>query len=535
MEFQNVSKVYNLFKKKSDLLFDIFSINKSKKTFSALRNISFEVYKGETIGIIGINGSGKSTLSSILAEVIPATTGRISIDGEPSLVAISAGLNNFITGRENITLKCLMYGLNRKEIDEIMPDIIEFADIGDFIDQPIKNYSSGMKSRLGFAISVHIQPDILVIDEALSVGDSTFYQKCLDKFEEFKKEGKTIFFISHSLSQVKSISDRIMWLNFGQLEEFGEADVVADKFQKFINWFNKLSKDQKQQYRKEKLRSQILIEKKRDFVLENKRSSRKKSKGASKTTLFQLGLLVAIFFLSMLLQVFGNPFQAIQDNSEQSEATELSKETELDVNSQANITPFNTTGWITVANAMLFTNVNLDKKVHDVPFGSEISILGEVEENSLYLAKVDGKEGFLKADDLTIASEEDLNTSLDIDDFSTALPERFVNSQEFFLSFLGATTTDLENSTTGITDISVDSDGRKTIEFKYDQVTYFTDSQGMVNSIQINIDSTAPVFNKLDIEAKIKSKDGNLYHFTMMDKFSADIDFTKDVITLKNI
>src|SRR5690625_5178854 len=256
VRFSNVSKTYSLFKKKSDQLFDVFALNKNGKNFSALSNISFEVFKGETVGIIGINGSGKSTLSNLLAQIIPPTTGQIEIDGETSLVAISAGLNNHLTGLENIELKCLMHGMEKDEIKKITPSIIEFADIGEFISQPIKSYSSGMKSRLGFAISDHIEPDILVIDEALSVGDSTFYQKCLDKFDEFKLQGKSIFFISHSLSQVKSISDRIMWLNFGSIQKFGDKATVAKEYQAFIKWFNTLTKKQQKAYREKMLNSQ---------------------------------------------------------------------------------------------------------------------------------------------------------------------------------------------------------------------------------------------------------------------------------------
>ncbi|RXJ01676.1 ATP-binding cassette domain-containing protein [Anaerobacillus alkaliphilus] len=241
VKFVGVSKSYQMYKRRSDRVFDLFCFKREKpRHFFALKDVSFEVYSGECIGVIGINGAGKSTLSNVLANIISPTTGDMNINGQTSLVAISAGLNNSLTGRENIELKCLMYGLDKATVKEITPKIIQFADIGSFLEQPLKNYSSGMKSRLGFAISIFIEPDILVIDEALSVGDQTFNSKCIEKMNEFKASGKTIFFISHSLSQVRSFTDRVLWLHYGEVREFGKTAEVLTNYQTFIEWYNKL-------------------------------------------------------------------------------------------------------------------------------------------------------------------------------------------------------------------------------------------------------------------------------------------------------
>ncbi|MBO1005561.1 ABC transporter ATP-binding protein [Pseudogracilibacillus auburnensis] len=258
VELKNVTKTFDLYAKNSDKILNLLSIKKDgNKQFMALRDINFKVYEGETIGIIGLNGSGKSTVSNILAGVLQPSDGELYIDGVSSLIAIAAGLNNNLTGLDNIELKCIMHGLTKEEVERVKPDIIDFADIGDYIHQPVKDYSSGMRSRLGFAISVHTDPDILIIDEALSVGDSTFAQKCLLKMDEFKKRGKTIFFISHSAGQMKTFCEKIIWMHYGQIKEFGGADEVLKKYTEFTKWFNALPEADKKKYKAEMFGEQI--------------------------------------------------------------------------------------------------------------------------------------------------------------------------------------------------------------------------------------------------------------------------------------
>lgn len=253
---KNISKGYKMYSSPKQKLLDLILPKGAGKTFYALKDISFNVEKGDVVGLLGLNGSGKSTLSNILGGVSMPTNGEIEINGEASLIAIGIGMNNFLSGIENIELKALMMGYKKDEIEEIKQEIIDFADIGEFINQPLRTYSSGMRARLGFAISVYTNPDILVIDEALSVGDPTFTQKCLDKMNEFKKSGKTIFFVSHSLPQIKQFCNKAIWLEYGRLREYGDVDSVLPKYQKYINEINKMSEVEKLEYKKNVLKNQ---------------------------------------------------------------------------------------------------------------------------------------------------------------------------------------------------------------------------------------------------------------------------------------
>ena len=246
-----ITKEFDLFKNRTEQIKSIFAVkNKKVPKFWALKGVSFDIYEGEAVGIVGINGSGKSTISNVISKVIPQTSGELEVNGKVSVIAIGAGLNGRLTGRENIRLKALMMGLTNKQVDAVEEDIIKFADLGAFIDQPVKNYSSGMRSRLGFSIAIHQNPDILIIDEALSVGDQTFYQKCIEKMVEFKKQGKTIIFVSHALNQVQSLCDRVIWMHYGDLKEDGPTDEVLGHYREFTKKFNALSVPDRQKYQK---------------------------------------------------------------------------------------------------------------------------------------------------------------------------------------------------------------------------------------------------------------------------------------------
>lgn len=221
-------KIYNTNKEKLKLL-----INKRYKIkkFHALSNVSFNINKGEIIGIIGKNGAGKSTLLKILTGVAFVTYGKVFINGRvSSLLELGSGFDIRLTGYENIYFNATLNGLKRVEIDKKINEIIKFADIGDFLYQPVKNYSSGMFARLAFAVAININPDILIVDEILSVGDIKFQVKCMENFEKFKKQGKTILYVSHSLATVKKFCNRVIWIDEGKVVEDGNPVMVVEKY-----------------------------------------------------------------------------------------------------------------------------------------------------------------------------------------------------------------------------------------------------------------------------------------------------------------
>lgn len=225
----NLSKIYRLYDRPSDRFREAIQPKKRRsKDHYALTDIDLTIHKGETVGIIGTNGSGKSTILKIITGVLSPTSGEISVDGRISaLLELGAGFNMEYNGIENIYLNGTMMGFSKKEIDERLDSILAFADIGDYVYQPCKTYSSGMFVRLAFAVAINIDPEILIVDEALSVGDVFFQAKCYHKFEEFKQQGKTILFVSHDLSSIAKYCDRVVLLNKGvKLAEGGPKEMI---------------------------------------------------------------------------------------------------------------------------------------------------------------------------------------------------------------------------------------------------------------------------------------------------------------------
>jgi len=233
VEFQGVSKSYAIYDSPGDRLKELLSLNRLKRhrDFWALHDLSFEVRRGETFCVVGQNGSGKSTLLQMVAGILQPTTGTVEVRGRVSaLLELGAGFNPEFSGRDNVYLNGSILGLTKRQIDERYADITGFAEIGDFIDQPVKTYSSGMVVRLAFAVAINVDPEILLVDEALAVGDIYFRQRCMRKVHELRQRGVTILFVSHAVSDVKAIGDRALWLDQGRLVEIGDPDKVISKY-----------------------------------------------------------------------------------------------------------------------------------------------------------------------------------------------------------------------------------------------------------------------------------------------------------------
>lgn len=229
----NIHKAFNLYAQPVDRVKEALSISRKSyhTVFNALDDISFEVKKGETVGIIGSNGAGKSTLLKIITGVLKPSSGYVEVNGRISaLLELGTGFNPEYTGIENIELNGRMIGFSNEEIEARKGEIIRFADIGEYIYQPVKNYSSGMFARLAFAVAISIEPEILIVDEALSVGDIFFQSKCYQKFDELKQKGTSIIFVSHDISTVRRMCSNVLWIEKGHQLRFGDSNIVCNEY-----------------------------------------------------------------------------------------------------------------------------------------------------------------------------------------------------------------------------------------------------------------------------------------------------------------
>src|SRR5512142_1379635 len=238
IELTNVSKIYRRYSGKQFATLKSALLQRSilrdlqpSETFPALSDVSFSVRKGSTFGVIGRNGSGKSTALKLVAGITRPTSGSVRVEGRISaLIELGAGFHPEISGRENVFINGIMLGLSRREIQQRFDEIVEFAELRDFIDAPVKTYSSGMYMRLGFAVAIHVDPDVLLVDEVLAVGDEGFTHKCLDKFAEFKRRNKTILLVTHSLGLVERFCDEALWLDAGRIKGSGDPKRIVGAY-----------------------------------------------------------------------------------------------------------------------------------------------------------------------------------------------------------------------------------------------------------------------------------------------------------------
>jgi len=240
IHFENIVQQLHVIRERPDSLREVFVRLFHRPNhylaFNAVNNISFKVNDGEVLGIVGRNGSGKSTTLKIIAGVYRPTSGRLAVNGRvAALIELGAGFHHDLTGRENIVINGLMLGLTRRQIREREERIIEFSELGEFIDSPVKQYSSGMYMRLGFSIAVEVDPDILLIDEILSVGDQLFQEKSIRRIEDFRNRGKTIVFVSHAAANIQQLCTRAILLNEGKLVSDGTPDQILEKYHEILH------------------------------------------------------------------------------------------------------------------------------------------------------------------------------------------------------------------------------------------------------------------------------------------------------------
>ncbi|PFC70673.1 teichoic acids export ABC transporter ATP-binding subunit TagH [Bacillus cereus] len=494
VRFNNVSKKYKMHSKSTDKLKDILYPNGFGEEFYALKNASFEADRGDIIGILGVNGSGKSTISSLIAGVTPATSGDLEVKGKVSLIAIAAGLNKQLTGRENIELKCLMMGLNKEEIQNLTPEIIDFADIGQFIDMPVKKYSSGMKSRLGFAISVSINPDVLIIDEALSVGDQTFADKCLKRMNEFKEQGKTMFFVSHSLGQIKKFCTKVLWLEHGQVREYGVIQDVLPNYEQFLKEYKAMSKEEQCKFKEEGMKKRLYPNK----VVEQKEEGYKKEEywialgaGIGPRNKRKHKKYIVGTSILLLSTIIGCGLYLGKDYLfQKSEAKEKFIEEVKNQEQIKNVNPLEALDirYTNVAKATIRSNPDLNSKSLGImPFGQSFVVKGKQQNeqsgmNWLKLNYLDGTEGWISE---AIVTTIPFNTIIKYEDISPKIVSLIGSSKNMdqILSILDKRREEVGSTLGNIKDESDLLEGKLV---KYSDIDVVYNSQSRVTKVILN-------------------------------------------------